>query len=54
MASALDTTAMEPTLLASIAMLFQFQLDVFGSAMESVATGNATAAEALAALESEN
>jgi hypothetical protein len=54
MASTPDTATMEPTLLASIAMLFQFQLDVFGAAMESVATGKATAADALAALEVED
>ncbi len=53
MASSPDTAAMEPGLLASLAMLFQFQMDVFGAAMENVATGKQTASAALAALEAD-
>ena len=51
MATSPDTATMEPGLLASVAMLFQFQMDVFGAAMESVATGTQTAAAALDALD---
>ena len=51
MAAGPDTTSLDPGLLARVAVVFQFQMDVFGEAMEQVVTGESSAADAIAALE---
>lgn len=49
-----DTRPLDPGLVARIATVFKFQMDVFGSAMEKVAAGKTSAAEAVAAIGKED
>jgi len=53
MAAGPDTTPLDAGLLARVAVVFQFQMDVFGEAMEKVVSGKSTAAAAIAELEAE-
>jgi hypothetical protein len=51
MAAEPDTKPLDPGLLVRVAVVFQFQMDVFGEVMEKVVTGESSAADALASLE---